>query len=695
MQQNEGGEYERLASLGPFTALDQTSSLYWVAHKQGMGVQAINFEPATRYGSLCVVKGRTAGITAPIGDTVYSIGIFFTEVPVKKKQNYLIGFGPTGFSKTVLNNKAVATPPKPTALTTYADIRGSEAQFKTFNNVLYITTNGPGPDGHGDVPQQLNLDQKVGFDLVTWQIPPPRNNAPFAVAETGTVTPLPTDYVADGSPPPAPGVPPQQGGPPIDPSLTTPNGNYWYRATGYASSVKQESSPGVLYPKGQVPTFVTTTPPSGHPNYGNVIKVNIADLYLTPDPLVDFINIYRTGGTSSVWVLIASLPLGTTYFYDNTQDLNLVGQNLILHQDPPPNFRAIEVHKGCVFGFGYDYPYPFNFTSANHFEDTPPQPSDIWFSTFNVPSSFDVESQVLPCDRGADGDNAVGLLSIGSILLAWKDKTTWFVIGETANDFYAIKGFDIGCWDQDTIGGWGGLGFWLAFSGVYMSNGQNLFNISDGEGGVQGNIQEIVTRLLQTRGTKFVGFCGSNAYYLFELTTMIGWYFYIPNKSWSQIDLPPPPEFVATDPQNGLIYSLAPDNSTLSLFNQLNDYLGQIVLVWESGTLDSEKPDLTKNYAYLVAIIQNGNPNDSVDINVLVDNLQVGDTPTFTLHPRAIGSSYYRLGLPLGSDGATISITVTMTQTSDVPLIVDDVLIYGSQLEQLAPAFDYETTGVS
>ena len=695
MQGSEGG-FERLGSLGPFTAVDETSSLYWVAQKQGMGVQAVNFDPATRYGSLCVVKGRTDDITGPIGDTVYSIGIFFTEASVKRKQNYLIGFGPTGFTKTVLNNKKTPSPPKPVALTSYADIRGNKAQFRTFNNVCYISPNGAGPDGHGDTPQQLNLDQKVGYDLTSWQIPPPRQFAPFPIAEPMPFTPANGDYVADGSPPPAPGVPPDQwAGGSIPASDTCPLGNYWYRATGYASSVKQESSPGLLYPPRQVPTFVTADHPLGQPTFGQVIRVDIANLYQTPDPLIDFINIYRTGGTSSVWVLIASVPIGTLFFIDNTADAALVGQNLILHQDPPPNFRAIEVHKGCMFGLGYDYPYPFNFTNQNRFEDTPPQPSDLWFAAFNQPWSWDIDGGVLPLDRGVDGDNGVGLLSIGSVLVAWKDKTTWFVVGETPNDFYAVKGFEIGCEDQDTIGGWGGLGFWVALSGVYMTNAQTLYNIADGEGGAQGNIQEEVTRLLSLPNTKFVGFCGSNAYYLFEMTTKTGWYFYIPNKSWSQINLPPPPGLVTTDPPNGLIYSLASDNSTLSLFNQTNDYLGEIQLTWESGTLDSSKPDMTKNYAYLVAVIQNGNPDDSVEINVLVDNLQVGDTPTFTLHPRAQGSSYYRLGLPFGSNGATISVTITMTQTSDVPLIVDDLLIFGSALEQLPPAFDYAETGVS
>jgi hypothetical protein len=164
-----------------------------------------------------------------------------------------------------------------------------------------------------------------------------------------------------------------------------------------------------------------------------------------------------------------------------------------------------------MFGFGYNGILP----NANVYNAATPSSglSDLWYSNYKEPWGFDNTNQVIPVGQSQQQDIAVGLASIGGSLMCFKTKTTWLLYGNSNQDFYINKLADVGCASRSSIAKAYGAAFWLSDQGVWMYDGSNLTNLSDGNPAV-GGVKGILDTYAPADMAASVGFVHDHGYYL-------------------------------------------------------------------------------------------------------------------------------------------------------------------------------------
>nr|WP_294522582.1 hypothetical protein [uncultured Rhodopila sp.] len=169
-------------------------------------------------------------------------------------------------------------------------------------------------------------------------------------------------------------------------------------------------------------------------------------------PGVDTVNIYRTGGTDSLYHYVASVPvpsIGTTY-YDTTADTALSDTQLaVTHGQPPVDATFFFVHKNRLWASG-----------------SPTYPCRVWFSGFSEPDYW-VTTEGVQAAPFADldvlndggffdidedyGNPIVGYGAIGSLLLCFRRLSHHAILGDTLSDIQQRKVSDRGCMARRTI----------------------------------------------------------------------------------------------------------------------------------------------------------------------------------------------------------------------------------------------------
>jgi hypothetical protein len=335
--------------------------------------------------------------------------------------------------------------------------------------------------------------------------------------QSGTNTPINTNnvvtaYNAAGAPPPVSTIGTTVAPPPA-PVLSAAAGGTLiarteYYVITYVFAANQETSASsetsISVPANEL---VTVQSPSGVPGAtgynvygsktsGQEVKQNVAPIAIgtnwteptvglilgevptinapgSNDPQTVEVNLYRIGGSLGQWLFVGNTtnnPAGVT-FVDTEPDAVVTGQSLVLHRDPPAPFGAICAHKERIWGFGYPA-YTQNGSTY------PAAPCDLWYSNYAEPWGFDNTNQVIPIGSHVTGDVAVQVVSLSSILVAFKSKTTWAVYGESASDFFAQKLFDVGCASAASVVNALGVVFWLSDQGIYMFDGSSLSYLS-------------------------------------------------------------------------------------------------------------------------------------------------------------------------------------------------------------------------
>lgn len=284
-------------------------------------------------------------------------------------------------------------------------------------------------------------------------------------------------------------------------------GTYYYRYT--YSDGTQETSPGPA-------------------TAGNTVSGQqfTATVVASAEAGITTINLYRLGGTLSSWLLVGTRANTNGTIVDNTADSAVTGQSMILHRDVPPNFFAIESHKDRMWGFGHNgYNVPV-VTAAGQ--------ADLWYSNYKEPWGFDNTNQVIPVGQVVNGDIAVGLASLSSVLAVHKTKSFWVVYGDSGQDFIVRKVGDVGTISKASIAKGYGLDFWLSESGVFMYDGNTLQNISDGNNQL-GGIKKILDGLSLADKQAAAGFIHDRGYYISFPTQGVTYMYNMRSQQWSKL----------------------------------------------------------------------------------------------------------------------------------------------------------------
>lgn len=191
------------------------------------------------------------------------------------------------------------------------------------------------------------------------------------------------------------------------------------------------------------------------------------------DPQVDFIDIYRQGGTSDAFRLtqsagsngsIVNNPLGadTVTYVDNVLD-SLLGANLDTDNDRAPNFTGIELHNETIFGWGA---------------------SDDPQNLVRFSKRVDVESfpQSYYIYVGSGSEHVIRLIVLAESLYAFTTANVYRIIGSDSTSYQAINtGFGRGINNQFAVVRSPGSIAMACFDGIYeFPSGKSLSAQIDG-----------------------------------------------------------------------------------------------------------------------------------------------------------------------------------------------------------------------
>jgi hypothetical protein len=422
-------------------------------------------------------------------------------------------------------------------------------------------------------------------------------------------------------------------------------------------------------------------------------QVNLTGIPVSSDPQVTARNIYRMGGTiGGTPLLIGTLTGNATTYTDNLADSAVTGQQLILRQDPA-NFYgwvAICQHKGRMWGFG-------SVSGGGGYQ------SDLWYSNYLQFTSFNSVTQVLTCGQSSE-DFPMGMASLDSILVLFKQQTVWLCFGDSQNDFITRQVFEIGCCSKGSIATGFGKVFWLSPDGIYSYDGSSYpVNISDGSV-VQGSVRTTINSILATTdGVAFSyfhnagcrGFITNRTYYLSvysvnQLTPQFTLGYDLINGGWTYIPYSTHAIGIITNtPYNNTAIDTSENtvigrsivlgaNSTTSgvvdqWFSAETDLGASIAANWTTNVTDSNAPSTTKQYRYIEVV--SPTQSQTAKISLIVDP----GTNQTVFGPFAIdlsqGTSRHRISLPALACGYECQLLIATSSTSQV--IIDAVRVLG------------------
>jgi hypothetical protein len=241
-------------------------------------------------------------------------------------------------------------------------------------------------------------------------------------------------------------------------------------------------------------------------------QVNLTAVPVSTDPQCTQRNIYRIGGTWSIWLLVGTINDNTTTtFTDNVADAAL-GQALVIVRDQPPvGAWYIASHKDRLFTFG-----------------TPTDPAASYYSNSKEPFGWDRTNQFFTIGKSSVADQAQGLASLGSILIYFKSFTTWVLFGDDPTSFIFRKLMDVGCIAPRSITAALGIVFWLGMDGAWMYDGSRPTRIST-------NIQSTILGLSTTDLQRCAGAYRNGVWYLSFPAQGVTYCFNIATQEWYKI----------------------------------------------------------------------------------------------------------------------------------------------------------------
>lgn len=450
------------------------------------------------------------------------------------------------------------------------------------------------------------------------------------------------------------------------------------------------------------PNNIIESSPSPFPNVfitANNQSITLNSIQTSTDPQVTARNIYRIGGTiGGTSLLVGTINDNvTTTYNDNLADSAVTGQQMILRQDPAPvgGWQSICYHKGRMWGFG-----TVGTVSTNVLK------SDLWYSNYLQPTSFNSVIQVLDCGTDAS-DAPMALASLDSVLVAFKQQSTWICYGDSQNDFITRRTFPIGCVSKGSVAVGYGKVFWLSIDGVYTFDGVNApINISDGSI-ANGSIRTSINALLASANSNLSqpdvgvrGFLTNRTYYLsvYSLNntiTPVTYAYDLVIGAWSILSYSAQAVGVA----NGLFYTLntgkgnsqtnmtgvvgtslvlATSTNTNTTIDQWfaaeTDYGNSITANWTTGVSDSGMTGVTKQYRFIevVAPTQQTYVNVTLLVNPGSNQVQFGPYQIYL----GSGSNRHRQPLPASATGYECQLIITSNTTAQTTLNQVSVLGY-------------------
>jgi len=465
----------------------------------------------------------------------------------------------------------------------------------------------------------------------------------------------------------------------------------------------------ITYINASNPNNIIESSPSPFPNIfitATNQSITLNTIQTSSDPQVTGRNIYRIGGTiGGTALLVGTINDNTTTTYnDNLADNSVVGQQMILRQDPAPSggWQSIAYHKGRMWGFGSLGPSLYSF-SANVMK------SDLWYSNYLQPTSFNSVTQVLDCGTDAT-DYPMALATLDSVLLALKQQSCWIIYGDSQNDFITRRLFSIGCVSKGSVAVGYGKVFWLSADGVYFFDGVNApTNISDGSI-AQGSIRTAINTLLASANSAdnpdvgVRGFITNRTYYLsiYSLqnsVTPVTYAYDLVIGAWTQLSF----SAQAIVAANGLFYtqngspfvsgkvgyslvlgtSTATNTSVDQWFAAETDYGNAVVASWTSGISDSGLTGVTKEYRYIevIAPTQGVYVNVTLLINPGLNQTQLGPYQIYL----GTGSNRHRQSLPPSATGYECQVIITTQTYTQTVINKVSVLGYAKRAESPPP----------
>lgn len=100
------------------------------------------------------------------------------------------------------------------------------------------------------------------------------------------------------------------------------------------------------------------------------------------------------------------------------------------------------------------------------------QPQRLYFSDINNPDSWPVNNFIDIRSTDDEDDAVVALEVVGEDLLVFKENSTWKVFDSTT--FSNVRLFDFGTLNRYTTGTWRERAYWVASTGVYSTDGQDV-----------------------------------------------------------------------------------------------------------------------------------------------------------------------------------------------------------------------------
>lgn len=585
------------------------------------------------------------------------------------QEQTLIDFGPF---KGIDNWSAgyYVDPKRATDMINYLPISHAGSLFSTLGRVV-LTTNPPDVNpilgltrfDITDAPSQYLAvsDSTLGVTAGLWQAAAGATNwTPLTIPGSVTLTPssisyfqqfLDYDYMVDGidqvikidssfNVTPAQGAAPTQA-----PTLGSGGsgnltGVYYYRFT-FANSYQETSA-------GPISLAFTASAQA-------IDITNIPASY--PDPQFNIINIYRLGGTWSTWLYVGSTTAGTSSVTDNLADVDVIGAQLVIFRDVPPDAWTICSYQARMWLFGQ-----------------PDSPMGLYYSNYNEPWGYDTTNQFFLIGPDSIIDYAQQLASIGSLLVLFKKMTTWAVYGNDPTSFVPIKLFDIGCIAPRSVAAALGVVFWLSRDGVWMFDGAKPTRISTN---IESTILNLdLDSLGRATGAYYYGF-----YILSFPAQSVSFVYDLISQEWYKIGWAG--EVVYFDASVGEVTASRPGVGNVDSWFAASTDLGTDIAASFIGKIDdSQQPQAQKRYRWAVVVA----PIQSGQTATLTLTYEPGASQFVTMRSIDLGQDLISKLLSLPTPSSAYECQVTIGTISDIQVEIDRVQIWGWQERQFSVA---------
>jgi hypothetical protein len=386
-------------------------------------------------------------------------------------------------------------------------------------------------------------------------------------------------------------------------------------------------------------------------------NATLSSIPVSGDPQVNERNIYRLDSGGAYRLVHTIADNTTTTYTDTTSDANVAGQNLLV-RDPPPSATVSFYHKDYMFLFG------LHTADAN-----PSTLSDLTWANPTEPWGFNQASQFFPAGENLGNDVAVAGTSTSALGFLLKQRTAYGVFGDSTNDFYVQKLFDIGCIAPRSAIVAQGVTFWLSAQGVYAFDGAAAPQY----------LSKRIKRFLEANRTVLstaVGAYKDRCYFLSFPSLGVTWQYDTLNQEWWKLgwstgvfysdpdDMTATPGAIIGGSQSGALHQWFAAETDLGL-NIVSNYTSRIS--------DSGVPEATKKYRKLVIIAPPQNALATATITADPGPAQKQTIRTVSLLTTA--SQAQVISLPPGIEGREVQVTISIVSAQQVQ--IQKIVLYG------------------